>query len=54
VLGRSATVDNHYFAVAHSAVTLCLRVAELVGPEVRGGVVDELAPYRDSRFAHPD
>ena len=30
VLGRSATVENLHFAVTHSGVTLCLRVAELV------------------------
>lgn len=50
VLGRSATVDNLHFAVAHSGATLCLRVAELVGAEVRGGAVDELAPFRHSRL----
>jgi hypothetical protein len=36
VLGRSATVENSHFAVTHSGVTLCLRIAELVGAEVRG------------------
>lgn len=50
VLGRSSTVDNFYFAVTHSGATLCLRVAELVGAEVRGGVVDQLAPFRHSRL----
>jgi glycine/D-amino acid oxidase-like deaminating enzyme len=50
VLGRSATVENFYFAVTHSGVTLCLRIAELVGAEVRGELVDELAPFRHSRL----
>lgn len=50
VLGRSATVENLHFAVTHSGVTLCLRVAELVGAEVRGERVDELAPFRHSRL----
>jgi glycine/D-amino acid oxidase-like deaminating enzyme len=50
VLGRSATVDNLYFAVSHSGATLCLRVAELVGAQVRGGVVDQLSPYSHSRL----
>ncbi|MGH3867169.1 MAG: NAD(P)/FAD-dependent oxidoreductase [Pseudonocardiaceae bacterium] len=50
VLGRSATVENFYFAVTHSGVTLCLRVAELVGAEVRGELVNELAPFRHSRL----
>jgi glycine/D-amino acid oxidase-like deaminating enzyme len=50
VLGRSATVENFHFAVTHSGVTLCLRVAELVGAEVRGELVDELAPFRHSRL----
>jgi hypothetical protein len=36
VLGRSATIENFHFAVTHSGVTLCLRVAELIGAEVRG------------------
>jgi glycine/D-amino acid oxidase-like deaminating enzyme len=50
VLGPSATVANLHFAVAHSGATLCLRVAELVGAEVRGDRVDELAPYRHARL----
>jgi glycine/D-amino acid oxidase-like deaminating enzyme len=50
VLGRSATVENFHFAVTHSGVTLCLRVAELVGAEVRGELVDELASFRHSRL----
>jgi glycine/D-amino acid oxidase-like deaminating enzyme len=50
VLGRSAPVENFHFAVTHSGVTLCLRVAELVGAEVRGELVDELAPFRHSRL----
>ncbi len=50
VLGRSATVENFHFAVTHSGATLCLRVAELVGAEVRGELVDELAPFRHSRL----
>ena len=50
VLGRSATVENFHFAVTHSGVTLCLRVAELIGAEVRGELVDELAPFRHSRL----
>ena len=50
VLGRSATVENLHFAVTHSGVTLCLRVAELVGAEVLGELVDELAPFRHSRL----
>jgi glycine/D-amino acid oxidase-like deaminating enzyme len=50
VLGSSATVDNLHFAVTHSGVTLCLRVAELVGAEVRGDMVDQLAPFRHSRL----
>jgi glycine/D-amino acid oxidase-like deaminating enzyme len=50
VLGRSATVENFHFAVTHSGVTLCLCVAELVGAEVRGELVDELAPFRHSRL----
>lgn len=50
VLGRSSTVENFHFAVAHSGATLCLRVAELVAAEVRGDRVDELAPYRHSRL----
>jgi glycine/D-amino acid oxidase-like deaminating enzyme len=53
VLGRSATVENLHFAVTHSGVTLCLRVAELVGAEVRGELVDELAPFRHSRLDAP-
>ncbi|MGH3800141.1 MAG: NAD(P)/FAD-dependent oxidoreductase [Pseudonocardiaceae bacterium] len=50
VLGRSATVENFHFAVTHSGVTLCLRIAELVGAEVRGALIDELAPFRHSRL----
>lgn len=50
VLGRSATVENFHFAVTHSGVTLCLRVAELVGAEVRGELVEELAPFRHARL----
>jgi glycine/D-amino acid oxidase-like deaminating enzyme len=50
VLGQSATVENLHFAVTHSGVTLCLRVAELVGAEVCGELVDELAPFRHSRL----
>jgi glycine/D-amino acid oxidase-like deaminating enzyme len=50
VLGRSATVENFHLAVTHSGVTLCLRVAELVGAEVRGELIDELAPFRHSRL----
>lgn len=50
VLGRSTTVENFHFAVTHSGVTLCLRVAELVSAEVRGELVDELAPFRHSRL----
>jgi glycine/D-amino acid oxidase-like deaminating enzyme len=50
VLGPSTTVENFHFAVTHSGVTLCLRVAELVGAEVRGQRVDELAPFRHSRL----
>ncbi|MFZ0121261.1 MAG: FAD-binding oxidoreductase [Pseudonocardiaceae bacterium] len=50
VLGRSSTVENFHFAVTHCGVTLCLRVAELVGAEVRGELVDELAPFRHSRL----
>ncbi|MGH4008963.1 MAG: NAD(P)/FAD-dependent oxidoreductase [Pseudonocardiaceae bacterium] len=50
VLGRSATVENFHFAVTHSGVTLCLRVAQLVGAEVRGEPVDELTPFRHSRL----
>jgi glycine/D-amino acid oxidase-like deaminating enzyme len=50
VLGPSATVENFHFAITHSGVTLCLRVAELVGAEVRGELVDELAPFRHSRL----
>ncbi|MGH3836666.1 MAG: hypothetical protein ACRDSF_13335 [Pseudonocardiaceae bacterium] len=51
VLGLSATVENFHFAVTHSGVTLCLRVADLVSAEVRGELVDELAPFRHSRLA---
>jgi glycine/D-amino acid oxidase-like deaminating enzyme len=50
VLGPSTTVENFHFAVTHSGVTLCLRVAELVGAEVRGELVDELTPFRHSRL----
>lgn len=50
VLGPSATIENFHFAVTHSGVTLCLRVAELVGAEVRGELVGELAPFRHSRL----
>jgi glycine/D-amino acid oxidase-like deaminating enzyme len=50
VLGPSATIENFHFAVTHSGVTLCLRVAELVGAEVRGELVEELAPFRHSRL----
>jgi glycine/D-amino acid oxidase-like deaminating enzyme len=50
VLGPSTTVENFHFAVTHSGVTLCLRVAEMVGAEVRGELVDELAPFRHSRL----
>jgi glycine/D-amino acid oxidase-like deaminating enzyme len=50
VLGPSATVENFHVAVTHSGSTLCLRVAELVGAEVRGELVDELAPFRHSRL----
>jgi glycine/D-amino acid oxidase-like deaminating enzyme len=50
VLGRSATVENFHFAVTHSGVTLCLRVAELVSAEVRGERVNALAPFRHSRL----
>jgi hypothetical protein len=50
VLGRSSTVENFHPAVTHSGVTLCLRVAELVGTEVRGELVDKLAPFRHSRL----
>lgn len=51
VLGRSATVDNFYLAVTHSAATLCLRIAELLTPEVLGGQESpELAPFRHDRL----
>jgi len=50
VLGPSATVENFHFAVTHSGVTLCLRVAELVGANVRGEQVDELALFQHSRL----
>ncbi len=50
VLGPSATIENFHFAVTHSGVTLCLRVAELIGAEVRGELVDELAPFRHPRL----
>jgi glycine/D-amino acid oxidase-like deaminating enzyme len=50
VLGRSATIENFHFAVTHSGVTLCLRVAELVGAEVRGERVDALTLFRHSRL----
>jgi glycine/D-amino acid oxidase-like deaminating enzyme len=50
VLGPSATVENFHFAITHNGVTLCLRVAELVGAEVIGELVDELAPFRHSRL----
>jgi glycine/D-amino acid oxidase-like deaminating enzyme len=50
VLGRSTTIENFHIAVTHSGVTLCLRVAELIGAEVRGELVDELAPFRHSRL----
>ena len=50
VLGRSTTVENFHFAVTHSGVTLCLRIAELVGAEVRGELVNELALFRHSRL----
>jgi glycine/D-amino acid oxidase-like deaminating enzyme len=50
VLGPSATIENFHFAVTHSGVTLCLRVAELVGANVRGEQADELAPFRHSRL----
>jgi glycine/D-amino acid oxidase-like deaminating enzyme len=50
VLGPSTTVENFHFAVTHSGVTLCLRVAELVGAKIRGELVDELAPFRHSRL----
>jgi glycine/D-amino acid oxidase-like deaminating enzyme len=50
VLGPSATVENFHFAVTHSGVTLCLRVAELVGANVRGKQVDELGPFQHSRL----
>lgn len=53
VLGRSATVENFHFAVTHSGITLCLRVADLVGAEIRGELVDELAPFRHSRLGAP-
>jgi glycine/D-amino acid oxidase-like deaminating enzyme len=53
VLGQSATVENFHVAVTHSGVTLCLRVAELVGASVRGELVDELAPFRHSRLDAP-
>jgi len=43
-------VENFHFAVTHSGVTLWLRVAELVGAEVRGERVDELTPFRHSRL----
>jgi glycine/D-amino acid oxidase-like deaminating enzyme len=49
LLGPSAIVENFHFAVTHSGVTLCLRVAELVGASVRGELVDELAPFRHAR-----
>jgi glycine/D-amino acid oxidase-like deaminating enzyme len=50
VLGPSATIENFHFAVTHSGVTLCLRVAELISAEVRGELVDELEPFRHSRL----
>jgi hypothetical protein len=50
VLGRSATVENFHFAVTHSGVILGLRVAELVGADVRSELVDELAPFQHSRL----
>ncbi|MEV5413152.1 FAD-dependent oxidoreductase [Thermopolyspora sp. NPDC052614] len=49
VLGRCATVDGLYFAITDSGVTLCLRVAELVGAAIRGERVDELEPFRHGR-----
>jgi glycine/D-amino acid oxidase-like deaminating enzyme len=53
VLDPSATVENFHFSVAHSGVTLCLRVAELVGAEIRGEPVNQLAPFRHSRLDGP-
>jgi glycine/D-amino acid oxidase-like deaminating enzyme len=50
VLGPSATIENFHFAVTHSGVTLCLRVAELISAEVRGELVNELEPFRHSRL----
>ncbi|MQA03426.1 MAG: FAD-dependent oxidoreductase [Streptosporangiales bacterium] len=51
VLGRSAGIENFHFAVTHSAATLCLRIAELLGPEIVGGAASpELAPFRHDRL----
>ncbi|MFD9702728.1 NAD(P)/FAD-dependent oxidoreductase [Lentzea sp. NPDC059081] len=50
VLGRVAGVRNYFFAVSHSAVTLCLHVGGLVADEVLGEERDELAAYRVERF----
>jgi glycine/D-amino acid oxidase-like deaminating enzyme len=50
VLGRSAAVENFHLAVAHSGATLCLRIAELLAPEVLGySQSPELASFRHAR-----
>jgi hypothetical protein len=44
-------VENFHFAVTHSGVTLCLRIAELLAPEVLGrSESPELASFRHARL----
>jgi glycine/D-amino acid oxidase-like deaminating enzyme len=51
VIGRAAGVKNFHFAVSHSGATLCLRVAELLAPEILGAADSpELASFRHARL----
>jgi glycine/D-amino acid oxidase-like deaminating enzyme len=52
VLGFSEEVENLYFAVTHSGVTLAPVIGEFAAIEILDGArIDLLAPYRVERFA---
>ena len=49
-IGPVPGVDGYYVAVTHSAVTMSAYLGKLIAREAMGDNVDELAPFRPSRF----